>query len=117
MIEIPSWVLGLVVSLIALLFTASGFFVARIKAASEKAHSEGSLMTEVKYISKTLDSMNSSFTKQFAEIECRVRQHEADNMRLVESITIATASVKQAHHRLDEHAQRIAVLEQREPKG
>jgi len=88
---IPTWVVGAIIALIGLAFTASGFFYSKVKTAETKAKDEGRLIEKLDGLEKKVDKINHSNDVQ--NEKCSLR---GERLALVE------ASAKSAHHRIDE---------------
>lgn len=94
--EVPVWVLSLVLGIVSALVGWSSYNQARIKDQKNEAIQHGSMMTELKNINKTMDSMDNTVkaqTKQFQEYG--------------ERLAVAESSIKSAHHRIDEIANKV----------
>lgn len=89
-VNIPSWVLGIFVSLVGLGFTAMGFFYARIKNAEELARERGVVLTKLDVIEKKVEKLSNTICNQ--QSLCASRG---------ERIASIEASVKSAHQRID----------------
>ena len=88
---IPSWAIGAIVALISLAFTAAGFFYSKVRTAEAKAKDEGRLIEKLDGLEKKVDRINNANDVQ--NEKCGLR---GERLALVE------ASVKSAHHRIDE---------------
>lgn len=90
MIEVPSWAMGLLISLVGLAFTGMGFFYARIRNAEVMARERGVIVTKLDVLEKKVDTM----------IAGNVAQQQTCSSR-GERLALVEASAKSAHHRID----------------
>ena len=98
---IPSWVLGVLISLIGLAFTGMGFFYARIRNAESLAQERGIITTKLDNIDKKVEGIVLSQISQ--QSLCSNRG---------ERIAVVEQSAKSAHHRIDNIERRLKDNEQ-----
>lgn len=94
--EVPVWVIGLIISIVSALVGWSSYNQARVRDQKNEATTHGEMMNELKNITKSTDSMNETIksqTKQFQEYG--------------ERLAVTESSLKSAHHRIDDLATRI----------
>lgn len=122
LIQIPAWGLTIIFSAISIALAVLSFVYGRLKEGRdradaklkevvEEAKEKTELSSEVKFISRLLDSMNEKMCNQFGDLDGRIRQQEEESSKKRERIAVVEQSCKSSHHRLDDHEQRIQVLE------
>jgi len=99
MATISGWVVGVILSLIGLLFTAAGFYYARQKSAVDLAQERGMVLNELKNLDKKVDGILTSQSVQ--TLQCKTH---GERMAIVEQ------SAKSAHHRIDRLEQVVSDL-------
>lgn len=76
---------------LSLLLALLGFWLGRMSASKSEGERDGTLMTEVGYIKAGVD-----------DIKKWQKEQEKQNLDIVERLSAAEASLKQAHYRINE---------------
>jgi len=114
MLELPSWAVGIIISAFGLVLALLGFIYNRQKDISSKAKEDGSLMTEVKYIGRTIDAMNTAMCSRFGENEGRIKGLEVESGRRIERLIPLELKADAYGKIIDNHEGRITKLEGKE---
>jgi len=114
MLEIPSWALAIIISALGLMMVLIGFLYNKQKDIVAKAKEDGALMTEMKYISRTIDSMNATMCSKFGEAETRIKLLETESNKRIERLIPLEMKADAYGIKLDNHEGRITKLEGKE---
>lgn len=114
MLELPSWAVGVIISAFGLVLALLGFIYNKQKDIATKAKEDGALMTEMKYIGRTMDAMNSAMCSRFGEAEGRIKSLESESGKRIERLIPLEMQAKAYGAKLDNHETRITKLEGKE---
>lgn len=114
MLELPSWAVAVIISAFGLVLALLGFIYNRQKDMSSKAKEDGALMTEVKYIGRTIESMNTAMCTRFGETDIRLKSLEFESGKRIERLIPLEMKADAYGAKLDNHEGRIVKLEGRE---
>lgn len=114
MLELPSWAVGIIISAFGLVLALLGFIYNRQKDISAKGKEDGSLMTEVKYIGRTIEAMNTAMCGRFGEAEGRLKSLETESNKRIERLIPLEMKADAYGAKLDNHEVRITKLEGKE---
>lgn len=103
MMNIPSWLIGALIALAGLGFTAAGFFFSRLKDVEKKAREDGMVITKIEGLEKKVDKINDANATQSEK--CGIR---GERLALVE------ASAKSSHLRIDGVEKRLDAMERKD---
>jgi len=99
-IQLPVWVITVLISGAGLLLSWSSYSHARFKDAKREAEEESARHASINI---RLDSMN----ENLLIMNESMRSHASEFRQLGERIAVAENSISSAHHRIDDIAQRI----------
>jgi hypothetical protein len=111
MIELPSWAAALILSALGVMIALLGFIFNRQKDTVMKAKEEGALMSEMKYIGRTLEALTQSMCNKFGEVEGRVKVLEIESIKRVERLIPLEMKTDAFGKKLDNHEERIVKIE------
>ena len=100
-IQLPVWVITVLISGAGLLLSWSSYSHARFKDAKREAEEESARNASINI---RLDSMN----ENLLIMNESMRSHASELRQISERIAVAENSISSAHHRIDDIAQRLA---------
>ena len=100
MVTISSWVFGVIISLIGLLFAVAGFYYSRVKSAMDVAQERGIILTKLDNMAESIKGIVSAQNTQTAK--CAIHG---------ERMAVMEQSTKSAHHRIDTLESRLTTVE------
>jgi hypothetical protein len=102
-------IISTLIGAVAVLLTATGLLAARITQVKKEATEQGSLITKMEHLTVKLSEIANNMDKQFVRIDTLMSK-QSEGCRLhSEKITIIEQSTKSAHHRLDEHREKLSL--------
>lgn len=114
MLEIPSWAVAIIISAFGLVLALLGFIYNKQKDIAAKAKEDGALMTEMKYIGRTIETMNTAMCSKFGESDGRIKTLEVESGKRVERLIPLEMKADAYGAKLDNHEVRITKLEGKE---
>jgi putative Mn2+ efflux pump MntP len=114
MIELPSWAAALILSALGVMIALLGFIFNRQKDTVMKAKEEGALMSEMKYLGRTIEALSLSMCSKFGEVEGRVKILEIESIKRVERLIPLEMKTDAFGKKLDNHEERIIKIEGKE---
>lgn len=124
MVQISSWGITVIFSIVSLALAVLSFIYGRLKEGRdradanlkeviEKSKEEATIKAEMKFINQSIQTMNSNVCGQIGEIEGRLKNQEEESSKKRERLAVVEQAAKSAHHRLDNHEERIHILEKK----
>lgn len=95
-----------IMNVITFAIAIATFFLGRMSAANENGQRSGQLATDIEYIKKQLDKIDSSMDKNINNLNGRVDEISAQLIEISKMASKADQSSKSAHNRIDEHLNR-----------
>lgn len=114
MLQLPSWAVAVIISAFGLVLALLGFIYNKQKDIVAKAKEDGSLLTEMKFLGRTIESMNTSMCSKFGEAEGRIKVLELESNKRIERLIPLEMQNTAYGKILDNHEVRIVRLEGKE---
>lgn len=108
MLQLPSWAVAVIISAFGLVLALLGFIYNKQKDIATKAKEDGALMSEMKFIGRTIETMNMTMCSKFTETDVRIKSLEIESGKRVERLIPLEMKADAYGSKIDNHEGRIA---------
>lgn len=105
MTTIPSWIIEILVGVIALLLSIMVYYRSRMKDVKDDAEEKGGIIAEIKNLKEAVDKSTQGLVDRMITIETRAELRAESCIKHGERITKVEQKAESAHKRLDEHTE------------